>query len=138
MHIFYPVIAMVALTAVAVFRLGYLRFTGVRDRQVDPRFYRTYQGDGEPEAIAVVSRHVINLFESPVLFYVGVIVAYLTGQTGGLMTTIAWMYVVTRITHSWIHMTSNIVLWRFRVFISSWIVLLSMWTLICIGLLRAT
>ncbi|UCC15335.1 MAG: MAPEG family protein, partial [Gammaproteobacteria bacterium] len=74
----------------------------------------------------------------PVLFYVGVIVAYLTGQTGGLMTTIAWMYVVTRITHSWIHMTSNVVLWRFRVFISSWIVLLSMWTLICIGLLRAT
>lgn len=138
MHIFYPVVAMVALTAVAIFRLGYLRFNGVRNRQVDPRFYRTYQGEGEPEAIAVVSRHVVNLFETPVLFYVGVIVAYLSGQTGVLITALAWIYVAARATHSFIHLTRNTVLWRFRVFIFSWIVLLSMWILITIGLLRAT
>jgi hypothetical protein len=34
MHIFYPVVAMVALTAVAIFRLGYLRFNRVRTTQV--------------------------------------------------------------------------------------------------------
>jgi hypothetical protein len=125
---------MVALTALALSRLGYLRYTGVSRREVDPAFYKTYQGQGEPDRIAATSRHVVNLFETPVLFYVVAILAYVTEQTGALMVALAWAYVSTRVVHSWIHLTSNVVIWRFRVFIVSWLLLLAMWVTLAVGL----
>lgn len=137
MDILYPVFAMVALTAVAIFRLGALRYMAVRRRQVDPGYYKTYQGQGEPERIAATSRHVVNLFETPVLFYVVVILAYVTGQTDGLILTLAWAYVAARVVHSWIHLTSNVVIWRFRIFILSWLLLLAMWVTLAAELARA-
>jgi hypothetical protein len=138
MQILYPVFAMVALTAVTVFRLGYLRYTAVGRGEVDPGFYKTYQGQGEPPRIAATSRHLVNLFETPVLFYVVVILAYMTGQGGPSLTVLAWAYVAARILHTWIHLRSNVVLWRFRVFILSWIVLLAMWVTLAVELARGS
>ena len=61
MAILWPAFALFALTAAVVLRLATLRWRAVRGRQVDPRFYKIYRGDGEPEEVAVVSRHLINL-----------------------------------------------------------------------------
>ena len=133
--ILYPLFCMVLLTAVALFRLGYLRYTAVARRQVDPKFYRTYQGSAEPDRVAATSRHVINLFETPVLFYAAVLLALQTGRAGAFLVGLAWSYVTLRAAHSWIHLTFNSVIWRFRVFIMSWLVLLSMWAVLAVELL---
>lgn len=127
MAILYPVFAMVLLTAVALFRLGFMRSRAVERREVEFGYYKTYQAGAEPEHLAAISRHVVNLFETPVLFYVATILAYVTSQTGWLMVALAWAYVAARAVHSWIHLTSNVVIWRFRVFIVSWLILLAMW-----------
>lgn len=133
MQILWPVFAMFALTAFAAFRLGFMRYAAVSRREVDPVFFRAYVGQ-EPETLAVASRHLVNLFEAPVLFYVGCILAFVTGLAGSLPVALAWAYVGLRLIHSYIHLGPNIVLWRFRVFVLSWFVLLALWIVLAIGL----
>ena len=136
MAIVWPAFAMFALTMAVVFRLGMLRWRAVRRRQVDPRFYRIYRGDGEPEEVAVVSRHVVNLYEAPTLFYVATIIAFVAGLAGTPLVALGWTYVGLRLAHSFIHLGPNIVLWRFRVFALSWLALLAYWTVLALELAR--
>ena len=79
MAILWPAFALFALTLFVVVRLGSLRWRAVGRRQVDPRFYKIYRGEGEPEEVAVVSRHLVNLYEAPTLFYAGTAIAFAAG-----------------------------------------------------------
>lgn len=132
--ILYPVFAMFALTAAVLVRMARLRVGAVTSGEMDVRFYRTYQDGEEPEHIRVVTRHFLNLFEAPVLFYVGVILAFVTHHTGAWMVGWAWAYVAARYAHSYVHLTSNNVALRFRLYIGSWLVLTVLWTSLLLGL----
>lgn len=134
MQILWPAFAMFALTAFVVVRMALLRQAAVKGRHMSLSYYRVYRDGQEPEAIAAVSRHFINLFEAPVLFYVAVIIAQITGQTGTLPVTLAWAYVAARYLHSAIHLGSNDVLWRFRVYGVSWLALAALWITLGLGL----
>jgi hypothetical protein len=135
MQILAPMFALFALTAVAVFRLALLRIGAVRRREVDLRFYLSFQGSEEPEALRVASRHVVNLFEAPLLFYVVCVTTYVTGQTTGLLVGLAWLYVLLRLAHSYVHLMHNVVILRFRVFFLSWLVLIALWVVLGLQLL---
>lgn len=135
MNILLPVFAMFLLTAACAFRLGYLRYTAVRRGEVDPAYFRLYRGVEEPEKLRVHSRHLVNLFETPVLFYVIAIIAFVTAQSGILPLVLAWAYVVLRVCHSFVHLTSNNVLVRFRLFALSMVVLVLLWVLVFAGIL---
>ena len=128
---------MFALTTFVVVRLGYTRWAAVKEREVDIRFFKSYQSYPEPEPLRILSRHLINLFETPLIFYVTTILVYVTSQTSPLLLVLAWFYVLTRVVHSTIHLTSNVVLWRFRVFGLSLAVLTSMWILLATKLIVA-
>ena len=134
MSILYPALALFALTAVCIFRLGYIRFGAIRRREIDPRFFEAFRGYEEPEPLRIHARHVRNLFEAPILLYVIVLIAYVTQQTGWLPVLLAWAYVLLRIAHSYVHLTSNRVMLRFRLFALSWIVLLVLWALVFLGI----
>ena len=136
MNVLYPVFAMSALTLFCIFRLGYLRYQAVRAGEVDPRYFSLYRGFEEPDKLAVHSRHVINHFETPLLFYLVCIVAYVTGQTGALVSGLAWAYVGLRYVHSYIHLTKNIVIVRFRMFVMSMAVLTALWATVLAGIVR--
>ena len=127
MAILWPAFALFLLTMLVVFRLARLRWGAVRGRQVDPRFYKIYRGEGEPEAVAVVSRHVSNLYEMPTLFYAGTAIAFAAGLSGISLVALGWTYVALRLIHTCVHLGSNNVLWRFRVFALSWLTLLAFW-----------
>ena len=135
--ILYPAFALFALTAVVQLRLGLLRRAAVRDGSVDHRYYRSYSGYEEPEKLRVHSRHLVNLYEAPVLFYAILIIAAMTGQSGLLITALAWAYVALRYVHSYVHLGSNNVLLRFRLFGISLLVLIALWSAVLIGMLRA-
>lgn len=137
MAILWPAFALVALTLAVVIRLARLRFAAVRAGQVDARFYKVYRGDGEPEEAAVTSRHLINLYEMPTLFYAGVAIAFAAGRAGALLVGLAWAYVALRYLHSAIHLTTNRVLWRFRVFALSWLALLAYWIALGVSLAQS-
>ena len=136
MAILWPAFALVALTLVVVFRLARLRFAAVRAGKVDPRFYKAFRGDGEPEEAAVTVRNLSNLYEMPTLFYAGVAIAFAAGRSGSMLVALAWTYVGLRYLHSAIHLGMNKVLWRFRVFALSLLVLLAFW--VTLGVQLAT
>lgn len=136
-HILYPVFGMFALVMFVFLRMAKVRFGAVRAGEMNPAFYKTYQGDEEPEHMRVVTRHFLNLFEMPVLFYVVVLMAYVSHQTGAWMTTLAWLYVASRCVHSWVHLGSNDVLTRFRAYLASNVVLTLLWVSLFVRLIVA-
>ena len=137
MEIIYPMFAMFALTVFVAFRMAYLRSSAATSGQINPRFFKAYRGYEEPEHLRVISRHVINLFEMPVLFYVVGILILQTGQTGILTLSLAWAYVALRYLHSYIHLSSNKVIHRFRVYVLSCLVLIALWLTMFIHLVSA-
>ncbi len=126
--ILYPVFAMFLLTVAVLVRLGSTRVRAIRKRQVQMRWYRFYQGEsGETDQMIFTSRNFINLFEVPVLFYTGAILVYITGKVDMAFVILAWLYVLARCVHTYIHVTSNYVPWRFNAFVVSGLFLLAMW-----------
>ena len=136
-QILYPVFAMFALVFGVFLRMAQVRFGAVSRGEMNPAFYKTYQGDEEPEHMRVVTRHFINLFEMPVLFYVVVILTYVSHQTGTWMTVLAWAYVASRYVHTFVHLGSNDVLTRFRVYLGSALVLTTLWVSLLVKLMSA-
>lgn len=134
MSILYPALALFALTAVCIFRLAAVRLGAARRGEIDPRFFRDFRGYEEPEVLRVHARHIKNLFEAPLLLYVIVLIAFVTQQTGWLPVLLAWAYVLLRAAHSYVHLTSNRVMLRFRLFGASWAVLLLLWVLVFAGI----
>lgn len=127
MAVVWPAFALVALTLAVVVRLASQRFAAARAGRVDPRYYKLFRGAGEPDDVAVTTRHLANLYEMPMLFYAGVAIAVATGRSGPALVALAWIYVALRYLHSAIHLTSNKVLWRFRAFAASTLALVAFW-----------
>ena len=136
MQILYPAFAMMALTIFCMVRLGLLRWVAVRRGEVDPRYFSLFRGYEEPEKLAAYSRHVVNLFEAPLLFYVIILTAFVTGQSESWLFGLAWAYVVLRFVHSYVHLTSNVVLTRFRTFVVSMLTLTALWAAVLTNIMR--
>jgi len=134
--VLYPGLAMFLLAAQVLTRMGWVRIGGVRRRAVDIRFYRTFSEGEEPEAMRVVTRNFINLFEVPVFFYVGIIISHITHQVTWLLIGLAWAYVILRWLHTAIHLTSNDVPLRLAAYAASGLVLLVIWGTLFVQLLR--
>ena len=126
-QILYPAFAMFALLVGVLIRMQVVRFGAVGRGEMDGRYYRIYQGGAEPKHMAVVTRHFTNLLELPTLFYVVLILTFITHQVSLWQVACAWAYVALRYAHSFVHLTSNKVIVRFRFFIASCVVLVVMW-----------
>ncbi len=137
MAVVWPAFALFALTMLQVARLARMRFAAARAGRVDPRYYKVFRGEGEPPELAAVSRNVMNLYEMPTLFYAGTAIAVAAGHSGAILAVLGWTYFALRCLHSAIHVTSNKVLWRFRAFAASWLVLVAYWVVLGVGLARS-
>ena len=134
MLILWPLFAMVLLTFVVIFRLGKMRVAAVRSQRVNHKFYLTYRGYDEPDDLVTTSRHLINLFETPTLFYVVGILIFVTEQTSLWLVLLSWAYVLVRYMHAFVHMTSNRLLIRYRVFLISLLFLALIWIVFAVQL----
>jgi len=128
--IFWPVIAQVLLTygiymVVSARRLGAVKAgtAKVSDFKV-PSI--------EPEPSATAARNLVNQFELPVLFYAACLSLYVTGGAGTVAIVAAWAFVLARAVHAYVHVTSNRVRLRRRLFIASLAVNLVQWLLLAI------
>jgi hypothetical protein len=135
-QILYPIFAMFVLVAFVLLRMRSMRFAAVARKEVRAGFYKAYDGD-EPEPLRVIANHFRNLFEVPVLFYVGALMIYVTQQVTWWLVGCAWAYVALRYVHTWVHLTSNHVIARFSVYFASGFVLVVMWATLLVRLLRA-
>jgi hypothetical protein len=132
--ILYPVFVMFLLVMGVVARMGFVRIGGVLHGSIDVEFYRTFDRGEEPPASRVVTRHFLNLFEMPIFFYVGVVIAFVTQQVTCWLVGVAWMYVALRLLHSYVHLTSNEVATRLSAWASSNVMLAVFWLSLFVGL----
>jgi len=76
-----------------------------------------------------------NQFELPVLFYVLTILAYVTHLAGVVFVALAWLFVLFRCLHAFVHVTTNDVRWRGRLFGVAALVLAIMWAIYIVQVL---
>ena len=136
LQLLFPMLAMVLLTfgvAVVLFRA---RKRSVREGHTPVSYFRVLAGSQEPEFLAKPTRHFINLFEVPTLFYAACLAAMVVGATGTPALVLAWGYVAARLAHAWVHLGANRVRHRFRIYFISWVFLLALWGYVCIAVAR--
>jgi len=83
-----------------------------------------------PEFIIRLGRHYDNQFQLPLLFFITCIVANQVHMMHPLIGILAWVYVATRIAHTFFHLGSNKIIPRMLSFGAGWICILAMWVLI--------
>ena len=64
-----------------------------------------------------------HLFEQPVAFYAVTLSIALINNFDSLVVQLAWAYVLIRVFHSLVQLTINIVLVRFFLFASGWLII---------------
>ncbi|MBS0235186.1 MAG: MAPEG family protein [Proteobacteria bacterium] len=79
-----------------------------------------------------------NQFELPMLFFVLIAFILITRVGDFLLLVLAWVFVLSRLAHAYIHTTSNDVDWRFRAYALGVAVLLAMWVIFAIKILTGT
>jgi hypothetical protein len=106
LSLIWPVLAQVALTLVILCVMGYHRRRALQAREVRLKDI-ALSSDAWPPKARQAANNFSNQFETPVLFYVLAIMAIHVGAAGWLMTSLAWLYVATRIIHAFVHIGSN-------------------------------
>lgn len=124
--ILYPVFVQVALTFVLMFRMAFARRSDLVSRRVHPKDIALGQS-AWPEPTLKVSNSFGNQFEVPVLFYLLAVLCVVTRLGDLVLVTLAWVFVITRIAHAYIHTSGNIVMRRGAAFGLGVVVLLVMW-----------
>ncbi len=76
-----------------------------------------------------------NQFELPVLFYVLTILEYVTHLAGIVFVVLAWVFVIFRVLHAYIHVTSNNIKLRGPLYGVAAIVLIVMWLIYIVEVL---
>ena len=134
--IFAPVVALVGLTFLVLFVMGVLRTSGMATGRLSTEYYRYFwPTDGpEPAYLRGFTRNFINLLEVPVLFYVGCVIAYVTGQVDATLVRLGWFFVAGRVAHSAIHLTYNDTWHRAGAFIVSSLTAIVFWVILSIRL----
>lgn len=125
LSLIWPVLAQVALTLVVLCVMGYHRRRALQAREVRLKDI-ALSSDAWPPKARQAANNFSNQFETPVLFYVLSFMAIHVGATGWLMTSLAWLYVATRIVHAFVHIGSNDLRFRPLAFLIGCLALLAM------------
>ena len=127
LQIYFPCVALVALTAIVWVRLYIDRIGEMRARRIRPQALASSRETARALQQVRASDNFRNLFEVPVLFYVLCISLAVTQSVTPLYLWGAWVYVALRAAHSFIHLTYNRVMHRFVAYALSTILVFSMW-----------
>ena len=129
-----PLFVQVVLTFTLMFWTAHLRVGAVRRGDVHPREVALREPNwGRRETQVANAYH--NQLELPLLFYVLTILAWITKQADFLFVVMAWVFVVLRVLHAIVHVTSNHLTRRFAMFAASAIVLAIMWVIFIVRIL---
>ncbi len=129
-----PLFVEVVLTFVLLVRMADLNRQAVLRGQVKLQDVALRE-PGWPARNLQVRNAFQNQLETPVLFYVLTILAWMTRHADLLFVVMAWIYVALRIVHAGVHVTDNYVPRRGAVFLASMVVLALMWAIFIIRIL---
>lgn len=124
----YPLFAQVLLTFIVLYTMGRQRVAELKRNRIDPQAVDVRQHSQQIyKTSAAASDNFQNQFETPVLFYLAILVSMSLMIQDGIIVVMAWGYVVSRYVHCFIHLTYNRVMHRFIIFILSAVMLMAIW-----------
>jgi hypothetical protein len=123
-----PVIALVVLTAIVGLMMAVYRNIAVIRGAASARYFKAFTADEPPEWVERPARAYMNLLELPVLFYVVCLLMLATGRFDSVQVSLAWVFVIARYVHAFIHIGFNYVPLRFAAFLAGVVTLAVIWT----------
>ena len=132
--ILYPLLPVVFLNFFVIFHMRYMIEKAIKKREVRYSWFRVYEGSA-PEYMLAARHHYKNYFELPILFYLFCIILYVINDVRDLDLWIAWLFVVFKLIHSYIRLTSNYVPNRAYAFYICVLLLLGGWIYLAIRIL---
>jgi hypothetical protein len=114
--------------------LGWRRRVLVKAGRIQPANFRENHSANEPAESLVVRNSIANQFEAPLLFHACCIVLYTTQADNLPAVILAWIFVVTRYAHAFVHVTSNDLRYRSPLFALGFAALVFMWAWLAIWL----
>lgn len=137
LDIVFPTIAMALLIFVVTIVLAIVRARHMKANPPKPEDF----ADGASALryfapVEMAANNHRNLFEMPVLFFALVPLLMMTGFDSVTQTVLAWVFVVLRAAHSYVHIGPKIVQRRALLFMLSSIVLMVMWVGFAIDMAR--
>ena len=116
-----PVLVLVIWTFIIFLIMAYGRVSFMNNPQAaaDSKDYK----NPLPTWVNRTADNYNHLFEQPVAFYAVTLTIALVNSFDSLIVQLAWAYVLIRIIHSLVQLTINIVLVRFFLFASGWLII---------------
>lgn len=124
---FWPMLAMVCLTATAWGVMGRRRLGAVSRGQVPLEDFRGHKEPGMPAEASVATRHFANHFEIPLLFHLACLLHVVYAVGSYLAAGLAWAFVLLRVLHTREHLGRNDVRSRFRLYAASTALVWVLW-----------
>ena len=129
-----PVFVQVALTFVLLMRLGSGRLRTLSAGKTKVRDIALGESNW-PSDVTQVGNCFNNQFQLPMLFYVLVVLALFLHKADLLFVIMSWIFVISRVVHAGVHITSNNVNQRFAAYTVGMVVLLLMWAIFAVRIL---
>ena len=129
-----PLFVEVILTFVLLFTMAPLRTRDFASGAVRPEDIALREQKW-PKRTTQFANAFSNQFELPVLFYVLTILEYVTHLAGVVFVVLAWIFVIFRLLHAYVHVTSNVVRLRGAFFAIGAVVLAIMWVIYIVQVL---
>ena len=129
-----PLFVLVLMTLVLGFWLPMVSVPLLRRGEILPQDVDLRQLNW-PRPIQQINNCYTNQFEQPMLFYVLTILAIISKHADLLFVVMAWIYVLARLAHAYIHVTSNNVNLRGPVFGIGALVLAIMWLIFMVRIM---
>ncbi len=116
-----PVLILIIWTFIIFLIMAFGRVSFMNNPQ-DAAESKDYK-DNLPAWVNRTADNYNHLFEQPVAFYAVTLSIALINSFDSLIVQLAWAYVLIRIIHSLVQLTINIVLVRFFLFASGWLII---------------
>ncbi|MEE9309970.1 MAG: MAPEG family protein [Cocleimonas sp.] len=122
-----PVFGMVFLTIGIGLWMLKLRYKAVIEDGVSAKYFKLNRGAKLPDYLVQVTQHYENLFETPVIFYVGIVLVLLLQINDSGYVLLSWGFFVSRLLHAYMHTLSNRLKYRKNAFIVTFLFLAMLW-----------
>ena len=129
-----PLFVEVALTFVLLFWMAFARIGAIKRKQTKMADVALGQLNWPPR-VQQISNSYHSQLQLPVLFYALTVLVIVTRHADIVFVVLAWLFVLTRLLHAYIHTGSNLVRHRFNAFAAGVMVLLAMWLIFAVRIL---
>lgn len=133
-YVLLPLFVEVALTFVLLFWMARSRVAAVKSKQVKMADVALGQLNW-PSRVQQISNSYHSQFQLPLLLYVLAGLAIATHKADLIFVVLAWLFVLSRLLHAYIHTSTNYIPHRFNAFAAGVFILLAMWVIFAVRIL---